>query len=304
MTVELKDTNASQVASALLQARREAGSPAMGMVLTLIVVTDERSYHDSLKAATAMSKEHPARILGVIHQSSRGTPRLDAEVKIGDGGSGEAVLLRMSGELSGHAESVVLPLLLADSPVVTWWPAKAPDDVAADALGSLAQRRITDSAFAPRAKSSALLTQALNYRDGNTDLAWTRLTHWRALLAAALDQYTGKVRSAEVMSQRISPSADLLAAWLRSRLKIDVERSSSKGPGITQVRMATADGDIAINRPDGKLARFTIPGQPDRPVALKRRETAELLAEELRRLDPDDVYAQTVKVLATVSRAG
>lgn len=304
MTIDLNDTNASQVVSALLRARREAGSPTMGMVLTLIVVTDEGSHYDSLKAATAVAKEHPARILGVIRKSSRGAPRLDAEVRIGDGGSGEAVLLRMSGELSKHAESVVLPLLLADSPVVTWWPAKAPDNVAEDALGSLALRRITDSAFAPRGKSSALLTQALHYRDGNTDLAWTRLTQWRALLAAALDQYTRKVRSAEVTSQRISPSADLLAAWLRSRLKINVSRSSSKGPGITLVRMATADGDIAISRPDGKLAQFTIPGQPDRPVALKRRETAELLAEELRRLDPDDMYAQTVKVLASVSLDG
>ena len=302
MTMDLSDTNASQVASALLRARREAGSPTMGMVLSLIVVTDEGNYYDSLKAANTVSKEHPARTLGVVRRTGRGTSRLDAEVKIGDGGSGEAVLLRMSGELTKHPESVVLPLLLPDSPVVAWWPAKAPDNVGEDALGALAQRRITDSAFAPRGKSSALLTQALNYSDGNTDLAWTRLTHWRALLAAALDQYTGKVRSAEVVSERISPSADLLAAWLRSRLKIEVTRSSSKGPGITLVRMPTADGDIAISRPDGKLAQFTIPGQPDRPVALKRRETAELLAEELRRLDPDDIYAQTVKVLATASR--
>lgn len=301
MSNELVDTNASQVASALLRARREAGSPAMGMVLTLIVVTDEGSVYDSLRAATAVTKEHPARILGAIRKSSRGEPRLDAEVKIG-GGSGEAVLLRMSGALTQHPESVVSPLLLADSPVVTWWPTKAPDVVAEDALGSLAQRRITDSAFALRAKSKALLTQALHYSPGNTDLAWTRLTHWRALLAAALDQYTGKVRSAEVTSQRISPSADLLAAWLRSRLNIEVSRSVSSGPGITLVRMATADGDIAISRPDGKLAQFSIPGQPDRPVALKRREPAELLAEELRRLDPDDVYAQTLKVFAATSQ--
>jgi glucose-6-phosphate dehydrogenase assembly protein OpcA len=301
MTIDLKDTNASQVANALLRARREAGSPTMGMVLSLIVVTDEGNYSDSLKAANTVAKEHPARILGVIRRTSRGPSRLDAEVKIG---SGQAVLLRMSGELTKHAESVVLPLLLPDSPVVSWWPAKAPDNVGEDALGSLAQRRITDSAFAPRGKSTALLTQALHYSAGNTDLAWTRLTHWRALLAAALDQYTGKVRSAEVVSERISPSADLLAAWLRSRLKIQVTRASSKGPGITLVRMATADGDIAISRPDGRLAQFTIPGQPDRPVALKRRETAELLAEELRRLDPDDVYAQTVKVFAAASRDG
>jgi glucose-6-phosphate dehydrogenase assembly protein OpcA len=32
-------------------------------------------------------------------------------------------------------------------------------------------------------------------------------------------------------------------------------------------------------------------------VALHRRETAELLAEELRRLDPDDLYAETLRRL-------
>ncbi|KPC89877.1 OpcA protein, partial [Streptomyces sp. NRRL F-6602] len=34
---------------------------------------------------------------------------------------------------------------------------------------------------------------------------------------------------------------------------------------------------------------------PKRAVALKRRETAELIAEELRRLDPDDTYAAALR---------
>ena len=36
------------------------------------------------------------------------------------------------------------------------------------------------------------------------------------------------------------------------------------------------------------------PGEPERRVALHRRDTAELLSEELRRLDPDEVYAETI----------
>jgi hypothetical protein len=34
-------------------------------------------------------------------------------------------------------------------------------------------------------------------------------------------------------------------------------------------------------------------------VALHRRDIAELLAEELRRLDPDDVYAETLQSLGS-----
>ena len=33
-------------------------------------------------------------------------------------------------------------------------------------------------------------------------------------------------------------------------------------------------------------------------MALHRRDTAELIAEELRRLEPDEVYAETLRALA------
>ncbi len=294
-TTELTQTNASEIASEILKARRRAGSPSMGMVMTLIVVTDEGDHYDALKAASGASREHPARIIGVIRRSARGSSKLDAEVRIG--ASGESILLRMSGELTGHAESVVLPLLLPDSPVVVWWPGKAPKDIAEDPLGSLGNRRITDIAALERGREAAMLAQAENYEPGDTDLAWTRLTPWRALLAAALDQYPAKVTGAVVAAERANPSADLLAAWLSSRLKVDVTRTNSKGPGLTAVTLETGGGEISISRPDGVLARFTTPNSPDRPVALKRRELRELLDEELRRLDPDDVYAAAARAL-------
>ena len=61
-----------------------------------------------------------------------------------DAGTGETVVLRTYGEVSDHADSVVLPLLLPDAPVVVWWPVDAPEVPAKDPLGALAQRRITD----------------------------------------------------------------------------------------------------------------------------------------------------------------
>lgn len=298
MNVDLTDTNASQIASALIKARRAAGSPAMGMVLTFVVVTDDKHCDDAMRTASEVTTEHPARILGVMRQSARGRSRLDAEVKIGNKTAGEVVLLRMSGELVRHAESVVLPLLLPDSPVVVWWPCDAPGDVANDPLGSLGQRRITDSASTTRSSRTALRTQAKHYAVGNTDLAWTRLTPWRALLAAALDQHPVTVTGAEVDGERGSPSADLMAAWLQSRLRTQVDQRATSGPGLTRVRLLTRHGDIAISRPSGHIATFTIPGEADRPVALKRRDAAELIAEELRRLDEDEVFAQTIKAYA------
>jgi glucose-6-phosphate dehydrogenase assembly protein OpcA len=296
-TITLEDTSANAIASALVRARRNAGSPAMGMVMTLVVVVPEKDAEQAMRAAGSAAREHPSRILAVVVGSARGTSRIDAEIRSGTGTPGELALIRLSGQVTSHAESVILPLLLPDSPVVVWWPTDAPSDPAADPIGRLAKRRITDAAQVPRGRQQAMLTQCSSYVDGNTDLAWTRITRWRALLAAALDQAPGRVSRIEITGERISPSADLLGAWLSDRLKASVDRKVSDGPGITSVRLVTRTGEIAITRGDGVHATLSVPGQPDRPVALPRRDVPDLLSEELRRLDPDDVYAATAKKL-------
>jgi glucose-6-phosphate dehydrogenase assembly protein OpcA len=293
----LENTDASQIAAALLQARRAAGSPAMGMVLTLVIVVPEEDAEHALAAAREASKEHPARLLGVILGSVSGRSVITAEVRTRNGSAGEQALIRLSGEVTRHPESVVLPLLLPDSPVVVWWPTKAPIAPAEDPIGELGSRRITDAAQVPTGRAKAMLAQCASYAPGNTDLAWTRITTWRALLAAALDQVDSKVTGISVTAERISPSADLLSAWLADRLRAQVTRKHSNGPGITEVTLTTRAGDIRIARGDGREATLTVPGQPDRPMALRRRDIPELLAEELRRLDPDDVYAATVRKL-------
>jgi glucose-6-phosphate dehydrogenase assembly protein OpcA len=302
--IELTDTNASEISAEFIRARRHAGSPAMGMIMTLVIVADEKDADSAMNIARSASREHPARILGVVIGDKRGTPHVHAQVGIGSGASGERALIRLTGEVTQHAASVILPLLLPDSPVVVWWPGSAPADTAADPIGALGTRRITDAASVPTSKARAMLTQCATYAPGNTDLAWTRITGWRAVLAAALDQQSDKVLSASVTAERISPSADLLSAWLGDRLHCDVQRGNSQGPGITQVVLSMKRGDITISRSDGRLATLSSPGEPDRPVALKRRDLDELLAEELRRLDPDEVYAATAKRMAkTGSRA-
>ncbi|MCB8901895.1 MULTISPECIES: glucose-6-phosphate dehydrogenase assembly protein OpcA [unclassified Streptomyces] len=300
MKIDLTDTNSSKINKAILEGRRAVGTPAAGVVLTLVVVTDEENAYDAVKAANDASREHPSRILVVIKRHARSPhgrheTRLDAEVRLGtDAGSGETVLLRLHGELGDRADSVVLPLLLPDAPVVVWWPVDAPEVPSLDPLGSLAQRRITDM-YAVEDPLAALEKRAASYAPGDTDLAWTRLTPWRSMLAAALDQAPLTVTSAAVESEAENPSAELLARWFEVRLGVPVDRVVTDGPVVTAVRMGTADGEIRIDRPEGPVARLSIPGQPSRVLALKVRTTAELIAEELRRLDPDDAYATSLR---------
>ncbi|MFC9732184.1 glucose-6-phosphate dehydrogenase assembly protein OpcA [Streptomyces roseolus] len=300
MKTDLTDTTSSKINKALVLGRRAIGTPAVGMVLTLVIVTDEENAYDALKAANEASREHPSRTLVVIKRGSRSprdraNARLDAEVRLGaDAGSGETVILRLYGEVVDHAQSVVLPLLLPDAPVVVWWPVNSPTDPANDPLGALAQRRVTDT-YAAEQPIEELTARAGTYTPGDTDLSWTRITPWRSMLAAALDQVHCTVTSADVAGEEFNPSVELLAMWLAERLKVPVRRSRSNGPGLTSVRLQTSAGPIVLDRPDGSLATLSIQGQPDRAVALKRRETAELIAEELRRLDPDDTYAASLR---------
>ncbi|WP_433454069.1 glucose-6-phosphate dehydrogenase assembly protein OpcA [Streptomyces sp. CA-142005] len=300
MKIDLTDTTASKINKALVQGRRAIGTPAVGMVLTMVIVTDEENAYDSIKAAEDASHEHPMRTLVVIKRHvrtlrDRTHSRLDAEVRVGsEAGTGETVVLRTYGEVSDHADSVVLPLLLPDAPVVVWWPVDAPDAPAEDPLGALAQRRITDL-YAFERPMEVLETRARNYAPGDTDLAWTRLTLWRSMLAAALDQARVRITSAAVEAEADNPSAELLARWLEARLRVSVDRVVTAGPVVTAVRLGTQNGEIRIDRPEGPLATLSLPGQPPRTLALKVRPTSELIAEELRRLDADEMYAIALK---------
>jgi glucose-6-phosphate dehydrogenase assembly protein OpcA len=297
MNRDLHDTTSSAILNALTETRRGSGSAAMGMVLTLVIDATESEHYDALKAANTAAREHPCRIVTVIRRPGKSAPRLDAEIRVGNENLlAEVLILRLYGLLREQADSIVLPMLLPDAPVLVWWPGQGPAVPSLDPLGLLAQRRVTDAASSSKPTES-LRARALDHSPGDTDFAWTRITPWRTLLAAALDQPFDDITGGEVDAARNNASAELLAAWLEDRLDIEVTRKTTRGPGITGVRLLTRRGEITITRPDGRLARLIRTGQPDRAVPLPRRAADELLAEELRRLDPDDVYNETISCL-------
>ena len=296
MIIDLPATNTAAINKYLVKLRHDIGAMTLGRVLTLVIVVDESEAESAIEAANDASRQHPCRIIAVISQQKTGASRLDAQIRHGgDAGASEVVVLRLLGPLSAHGDSVLIPLLLPDSPVVAWWPKAAPLNVSESAIGQMAQRRITDAAEASNPQSE-LKRRAQTYQPGDTDLAWTRITLWRGLLAAALDQPPYEpVLTADVAGAGDSPSADLMAAWLAQALQCPVTRTRTKpGTGVTSVQLTRPSGNTDLLRPDGAVATLSPPGQPVRRISLARRELAECLADELHRLDPDEIYAATL----------
>jgi glucose-6-phosphate dehydrogenase assembly protein OpcA len=297
MTTRLENTTADEIVRTINAERHKIGATSTGMVLTLIIVTDEENQSDATRAAAYSAMEHPCRIITLIPRPGRVDPALDANIDVGDTmGPGETVRLRLRGELAEHAASVALPLLLPDTPVVVWWPTNGPTVPSDDPIGRMAQRRVTD-ASADRHPLQSLAQRKQGYVAGDTDLAWTRTTPWRSMLAAALDLPFSPIERAEVSAQGSNPSAALLQAWLRNCLDIPVDLHRSRGPGITGVVLHTTAGPIELTRPDGRTGRLARPGITTHDVPLARRDLRDLIGEELSRLDPDDTYAAALAAL-------
>lgn len=300
MIINLPETTTTAVNKKLDDLREKIGAVTMGRVLTLIISPDsEAVLEESIEAANGASHEHPSRII----VTTRGDPyadqpKLDAQLRVGaDAGAGEIVVLRLSGSLSGHADSVVIPFLLPDIPVVAWWPDMAPAVPAEDPLGKLAIRRITDATKGVD-PLSAIKSRLPGYTAGDTDLAWARITYWRALLTSAVDLPPHEpIESALVSGLKTEPALDVLAGWLASRIDGPVQRAV----GELEVELACKRDTIVLSRPqDGTTATLSRTNRPSTLVPLARRETGECLAEDLRRLDPDETYFEALKGMKKV----
>lgn len=300
MIVELPDTTTTDISKKITGLREEGGAITLSRVLTLVIAPDsDECLEEAIEAANYASREHPCRVIVAV-AGDRGAPqpRLDGEIRVGaDAGAGEVVVLRLHGELAEHADSVVLPFLLPDTPVVAWWPAAAPPVPAQDPLGKLAIRRITD-ATASADPLATIKSRLDGYADGDTDLAWSRVTYWRALLAAAVELDPHEpINSALVSGLSNEPALDILAGWLASRIDGPVRRVS----GDLKVELVRTGETITLQRPqNGVTATLTRTSRPEARIPLARREAKECLAEDMRRLDPDEIYHEALQGIGKV----
>lgn len=301
MILDLPKTTTSKISKALVTLREQGGAVALGRVLTIIIETNEDEAEEAISAANAASREHPCRIIAIINSTGNSENRLDAELRVGgDAGASEVVVLRPKGAVSSNKESLVSGLLLPDAPVVAWWPSNAPEKVSASPIGKISTRRITD-ALSENNPSDFLNRLTLNYSPGDSDFSWTRLSLWRAQLAAVLDQPPfERISSVEIVGDTQNPSVLLISAWLKMQLDCPLtlnHRDDSEGVrAIYSIRFFRADSEIEILRNRTNIAELKQTDQPVKEISLPVRTLRECLAEDLRRLDPDSAFERVLKI--------
>lgn len=70
---------------------------------------------------------------------------------------------------------------------------------------------------------------------------------------------------------------------------------SKAGQGMRSVRFSRSQGDVVLSRMAGDVASLYQHGRPVQRIALPRRTDQDCLAEELRRLDPDETFGDVVR---------
>nr|WP_255672522.1 glucose-6-phosphate dehydrogenase assembly protein OpcA [Glycomyces amatae] len=299
----MKDTTTGDIMKSLSSILHEVGGTS-GLALNLVALTTEDEREEVEQAASFAAQEHPYRlILAIPRDLDAAEPRIDAEVTVGERlGAAEAIILRLDGPAAAHLTSIVLPMLASDVPVVTWWLLDPVRYGLEQELRSFADRRITYSARAADPVQS-LHRRAESYAPGDTDICWTRISLWRSLIASAFDGVTQAVESITIKADDDDPSAQLMAAWLCTHLGVtpevadtEVERNSEHLPAIASVAFTMAGGEtMEVERQADGTTVLRQAGLPKRRQTLQGRTLGQLLAEELRHLDPDTAYRRVLQ---------
>ena len=294
MIFTLSDTDTHEIARTLVEIRDDGSQGTTSRVLTLIAVAkDTDNIRSVISASKDASREHPCRVIVLVTGDPDRNTRIDAEVRIGgDAGASEIIVIDLEGEVTRHLVHVVTPLLLPDTPIVVWWPYTAPVNPAEDPLGRIAQRRITDSQKDPLV--DALYNRRNSYTDGDSDLAWARITPWRGVVASGLDQPPFEpVIEAKVYGVPVT------------RIAVDVpsvkKQASLNVTPVERVELVRPSGATVLEALDGQTIGVSVPNREPARVAVNLRTDADCLAEELRHLDPDHAYDEVLRGLNQVS---
>jgi hypothetical protein len=227
---------------------------------------------------TGLGERHPSRTIVLFpgHESNgaiEGSVEVDC-FPVGDGRSvcTETIRVRLGRTASSVPASVVQPLLLPDLPVFLRWRGLPPFGAEHfETLVDVVDRLIVDSTEWPDLPAPYEQLATLFDRVTVSDIAWARTSRWRPMLASLWPS----IADARIIRVKgTAAQAHLLAGWLRSRLRHEIE-----------VEHEPSDRLIGVDI-DGEAAPFP-PGDPPQP--------ADVLSDELDRFTRDRIYEDAVR---------
>lgn len=219
----------STLSSLVQDGRRRTRSPARALIATVVVVGDPARL---VQASEALAQLGEAAGVRTILISEGGEPSPTALVTEHS--------IAIAGLAPPYIDNAVAALRLSSLPALVWWRGgslEALDDVA-----GLADRLVLDTESPDETWKRA---ETFFEKTAVSDLRWTRLTRWRALLAHFFD--LPRVRDAAGSFTRLSidatdvPAARLFAGWLRTSLRWPASNQIA-------IRQVSSDGNAPLER--------------------------------------------------------
>jgi len=283
-----EDIRLADVDRALAELRAEAAKDRPSMrtsVMTHVAWVPEPWIDQARAALEGMGERHPSRTILLLPEPDAGTSRIDGAVALETydvPGSDrkvvtEVIELTLRGSRAKAPASIVLPLLIPDLPVFIRWrglpPWGAPE---LDQLLGVVDRLIVDSTEWDDLPVAYRHLVDLFGRVAVSDIAWSRTSRWRHLLASLWPDI------ADVSRMRVKGTeaqALLLCGWLRSRLgRDDIDMEHVEAERLEGIDL------------DGEAAPFP-PGDPPQP--------SDVLSDELDTFTRDPIYEAAVAAVAT-----
>ncbi|MGH9661168.1 MAG: glucose-6-phosphate dehydrogenase assembly protein OpcA [Bryobacteraceae bacterium] len=287
---------------------------ACAMTLVVIAEADEDPA-DVGETLAALMREHPSRAIVVRVRREGGAleSRVFAQCwkPFGRGRQicCEQIEITTPEAALPEVPAVILPLAVADLPVIVWRRlARLTDVPLLRGFSALASKTIVDSATAADPKRMLrVLAEEVAAGQVLGDLVWTRITRWRALVAQIFENpvYAAQLPGVETVRVRHAGtsapvSAYYLAAWLRAglesvgaRVRVSLEQAEPVGGNLVQVELAGPGFDLSIRRVDGSAAEVRVSSLVWRTV-FERITDEGALRQELAITGPDAVFERSL----------
>jgi glucose-6-phosphate dehydrogenase assembly protein OpcA len=296
--------------------------------MTLIVLAEAGEDANEVgETLVALMREHPSRAI-VVRVSEGKEPALEARVfaqcwmPFGQRRQicCEQIEISTSNKSLADVPAVVLPLVVADLPVILW--SRLPRLLSIPALQDLsriATKTIIDSADFPDPQE-ALRRLAGAAASGLLvgDLAWTRLTRWRELIAQVFENpvyssHLPSISTVTICHSDPAPPSGLLymTAWLR----LCLEKAGSKPRVVWEKAGAACDGGfsrvtfsssspseltVSVRKVDGSAAEIRVNDLVNRTVFPETSDYV-LLREELSIAGRDPIFSSSLALAAELT---